>query len=173
MVKPEDKPMKKQWLEVDGRMTPIILPQIWSHEKQDWVVTSEQNPLPTQVTGSNVEFGKAENVLERKIRTKSTGFRVTKPKWAKGCLIELIIHGITGSFGINEGVEMSSFSRFKGGTGTGMRLRSAYVSETGTIQQLWFTGANLDDAESSNIDFKLANHPIAEEVAIGFNISGS
>src|SRR5690625_234520 len=51
----ESKPMKKQWIEVEGKMTPIILPQIWSHEKQDWVVTSEQNPLPTQVTGSIVE----------------------------------------------------------------------------------------------------------------------
>lgn len=45
----ENKPMKKQWLEVDGRMTPIVLPQIWSHEKQDWVVTSENNRLPVDV----------------------------------------------------------------------------------------------------------------------------
>ncbi len=49
----ETKPMKKQWIDVEGIMTPIILPQIWNHELQDWVVTSEQNPLPTQVTGSN------------------------------------------------------------------------------------------------------------------------
>jgi len=58
----ETKPMKKQWLEVDGRMTPIILPQIWNHELQDWVVTSEQNPLPTQVTGSIVELYKNNSV---------------------------------------------------------------------------------------------------------------
>ena len=51
----ETKPMKMQWIEVEERMTPIILPQIWNHELQDWVVTSEKNPLPTQVTGSNVE----------------------------------------------------------------------------------------------------------------------
>src|SRR5690625_5343421 len=60
----ETKPMKKQWLEVDGRMTPIILPQIWNHELQDWVVTSEQNPLPTQLYGSNVGERK---VIERSI----------------------------------------------------------------------------------------------------------
>lgn len=48
--------MKKQWITVEGRMTPIILPQIWNHELQDWVVTSEQNPLPTQVTGSIEEI---------------------------------------------------------------------------------------------------------------------
>src|SRR5690625_2779447 len=56
MASPEDTPMKKQWLEVDGRMTPVILPQIWNHDKEEWEVTSEQNPLPTQVTGSNVEL---------------------------------------------------------------------------------------------------------------------
>lgn len=50
--------MKKQWLDVEGRMTPIILPQIWNHELQDLVVTSEQNPLPTQVTGSIVELAR-------------------------------------------------------------------------------------------------------------------
>lgn len=55
MAKPEDTPMKKQWLEVDGRMTPVILPQIWNHDKEEWEVTSEQSPLPTRVTGSNVE----------------------------------------------------------------------------------------------------------------------
>ena|SRR5690625_1646943 len=55
MVKPQDKEMKMQWITVDGRRTPIILPQIWDHEKEDWAVTSTENPLPTQVTGSNVE----------------------------------------------------------------------------------------------------------------------
>src|SRR5699024_1014842 len=56
MVKPQDKEMKMQWITVDGRRTPIILPQIWDHEKEDWVVTSTENPLPTQVTGSTVEY---------------------------------------------------------------------------------------------------------------------
>src|SRR5699024_5049029 len=56
MASPEDTPMKKQWLEVDGRMTPVILPQIWNHDKEEWEVTSEQSPLPTRLTGSNVEI---------------------------------------------------------------------------------------------------------------------
>lgn len=55
MAKPEDKPMKMQWVEIDGRSTPIVLPQIWDHDKEDWIVTSTDNPLPTQVTGSIVE----------------------------------------------------------------------------------------------------------------------
>src|SRR5690625_4258895 len=55
MAKPEDKPMKMQWVEIDGRSTPIVLPQIWDHDKEDWIVTSTDNPLPTQVTGSYTE----------------------------------------------------------------------------------------------------------------------
>ena len=57
MVKPQDKEMKMRWITVDGRRTPVILPQIWNHEKEDWVVTSTENPLPTQLTGSIVEDG--------------------------------------------------------------------------------------------------------------------
>src|SRR5690625_2485997 len=68
MVKPQDKEMKMQWITVDGRRTPVILPQIWDHEKEDWVVTSTENPLPTQVTGSIVE-----KALEIKDRTWSGG----------------------------------------------------------------------------------------------------
>src|SRR5690625_6276490 len=52
---PENTPMKMQWTTIDGRSTPIVLPQIWDHDKRDWVVTSTENPLPTQVTGSIVE----------------------------------------------------------------------------------------------------------------------
>lgn len=66
MVKPQGKEMKMQWITVDGRRTPIILPQIWDHEKEDWVVTSTENPLPTQLTGSNVED-------EEAIPVRSTG----------------------------------------------------------------------------------------------------
>ena len=71
MASPEDTPMKKQWLEVDGRMTPVILPQIWNHDKEEWEVTSEQNPLPTQVTGSNMEDG-----LPTSLRTSNSGFAI-------------------------------------------------------------------------------------------------
>lgn len=55
MASPEDKEMKKQWITVDGRQTPIILPQIWDHDKEEWIVTGTNNPLPTQVTGSIVQ----------------------------------------------------------------------------------------------------------------------
>src|SRR5690625_2771177 len=73
MVKPQDKEMKMQWITVDGRRTPIILPQIWDHEKEDWVVTSTENPLPTQVTGSIVE---QFPLIENKVLTANTTKRM-------------------------------------------------------------------------------------------------
>src|SRR5690625_1194328 len=51
----ESKEMKIQWITVDGRQVPLILPQIWDADKEEWVVTSTENPLPTQLTGSNVD----------------------------------------------------------------------------------------------------------------------
>lgn len=52
-----DKPLKIQWTEIDGRTVPLVLPQYWSDEQDDWVVSSEQNRLPVdaQLTGSIIE----------------------------------------------------------------------------------------------------------------------
>lgn len=52
-----DKPLKMQWTEINGRAVPLVLPQYWSDEQNDWVVSSEQNRLPVdaQLTGSNAE----------------------------------------------------------------------------------------------------------------------
>src|SRR5699024_2286771 len=106
MASPEDTPMKKQWLEVDGRMTPVILPQIWNHDKEEWEVTSEQNPLPTQVTGSI-----AENVIERNVYTSNElSEYIEVPYGIKGAQITLSTHGVTGNFEENEGVTLRAFS---------------------------------------------------------------
>ena len=74
---PENKPMKMQWLNIDGRQVPSILPNHWNEQKNDWDITgtknplpianytqnasgvwlptSKDNPVPTQLTGSNIE----------------------------------------------------------------------------------------------------------------------
>jgi len=97
----ETKPMKKQWLEVDGRMTPIILPQIWNHELQDWVVTSEQNPLPTQLYGSNVGERK---VIERSIfDSRSDAVALVIPRGARRVGLHLSVHGVIGNLSDGDG----------------------------------------------------------------------
>lgn len=67
-----------QWLNIDGRQVPSILPNYWNEQKNDWDITgtknplpianytqnasgvwlptSESNPMPTQLTGSNIEL---------------------------------------------------------------------------------------------------------------------
>lgn len=82
MASPEDTEMKKQWMTVDGRQTPVILPQIWNHDKEEWVVTSEENPLPTQVTGSIVELVEKEILKDEVIKSGARidgRFTVDKP----------------------------------------------------------------------------------------------
>src|SRR5690606_13988955 len=78
---PQNKPMKIQWITVNGRQVPLVLPQTYSYKDDDWKITSDQDPLPiveygttaggivvpkrvsddghelTQLTGSNVEEG--------------------------------------------------------------------------------------------------------------------
>lgn len=59
-----DKPLKIQWTEINGRAVPLVLPQFWDEEQEDWVVSSEQNRLPVdaQLTGRNVLLQSATGV---------------------------------------------------------------------------------------------------------------
>ena len=81
---PQNKPMKIQWITVNGRQVPLVLPQTYSYEIEDWKVTSDRDPLPvveygttaggmvvpkrvsddghelTQLTGSYVEYNAAQ-----------------------------------------------------------------------------------------------------------------
>jgi len=58
-----DKPLKIQWTEIDGRTVPLVLPQFWDEDQEDWVVSSEQNRLPVdaQLTGRYVSLVKINN----------------------------------------------------------------------------------------------------------------
>lgn len=98
--------MKKQWITVEGRMTPIILPQIWNHELQDWVVTSEQNPLPTQLYGSIVE---QETALPREIYSDTSNALLDIPSGVRGAFVYIRVHGVTGSFASDEGYKLWAF----------------------------------------------------------------
>lgn len=81
---PQNKPMKIQWIYHGGRSIPLVLPQTYSYEIEDWKVTSDRDPLPiveygttaggivvpkrvsddghelTQLTGSYVEYNAAQ-----------------------------------------------------------------------------------------------------------------
>ncbi len=90
MANPEDKEMKKQWITVDGRQTPIILPQIWDHDKEEWIVTGTNNPLPTQVTGSieEVDITDAfQNVPAGTTEIYRVPYDIIDGNFAKGIII--------------------------------------------------------------------------------------
>src|SRR5699024_12130331 len=121
-----------KWMEIDGRMVPSIKPQhykkgsttetqltghdnplpVANYTQNDsgvWLPTSKDNPVPTQVTGSKGEY---ETFFEREIRNESTSSsRLYKPDWAKGFIAYLLINGVTGSFGDNQGIAL----RYRGG----------------------------------------------------------
>src|SRR5699024_5916086 len=109
-----------EWMEIDGRMVPSIKPQhykkgsttetqltghdnplpVANYTQNDsgvWLPTSKDNPVPTQLTGSNGEYF---TYFERDIRTESTSIlREYKPEGIKGFNAYLIINGITGKIG--------------------------------------------------------------------------
>lgn len=83
-----------------------------------WVPVSENNPVPAKLLGSNVVDSQAipikqfyeeseRIVLQRSIRTSSSsGYFITPPDGAKGCVISLTVFGVTGTFQSGEGVGM-------------------------------------------------------------------
>src|SRR5690554_6070633 len=42
---PQNKPMKIQWITVNGRQVPLVLPQTYSYKDDDWKITSDQDLL--------------------------------------------------------------------------------------------------------------------------------
>lgn len=45
---PQNKQMKIQWVTIDGKNVPFVLPQVWDPSINDWRITSDDYPLPTK-----------------------------------------------------------------------------------------------------------------------------
>lgn|SRR5699024_797177 len=107
-----------EWMEIDGRMVPSIKPQhykkgsttetqltghdnplpVANYVQNDsgvWLPTSKDNPVPTQLTGSNVEDENITNKIESIPAGESKYVRMTIPEGAM--YFSLIIRTQTGS----------------------------------------------------------------------------
>lgn len=69
---PQNKPMKIQWITVNGRQVPLVLPQTYSYADDDWKVTSDQDPLPV------VEYGTTEGGVIVPKRVSGEGHELTQ-----------------------------------------------------------------------------------------------
>lgn len=69
---PQNKPMKIQWITVNGRQVPLVLPQTYSYEIEDWKVTSDRDPLPV------VEYGTTAGGIVVPKRVSDEGHELTQ-----------------------------------------------------------------------------------------------
>ena len=69
---PQNKPMKIQWITVNGRQVPLVLPQTYSYEIEDWKVTSDRDPLPV------VEYGTTAGGVVVPKRVSDDGHELTQ-----------------------------------------------------------------------------------------------
>lgn len=69
---PQNKPMKIQWITVNGRQVPLVLPQTYSYADDDWKVTSDRDPLPI------VEYGTTEGGVIVPKRVSGEGHELTQ-----------------------------------------------------------------------------------------------
>ena len=131
---PQNKQMKIQWVTIDGKNVPFVLPQVWDPSTNDWRVTSDDYPLPTkddlllqkinelnskvdgiidgstpantQLTGSIVD---EEIVLKRSIYKSNTVTTLDIPQGVKGAFVYVRAFGVTGTFSSNQGYKLWAF----------------------------------------------------------------
>jgi len=46
---PLNTDMKFKLIMIDNALVPAVLPQIWSEQEEDWIVTGEDNPVITNL----------------------------------------------------------------------------------------------------------------------------
>lgn len=69
---PQNKPLKIQWITVNGRQVPLVLPQTYSYADDDWKITSDRDPLPI------VEYGTTEGGVIVPKRVSGEGHEITQ-----------------------------------------------------------------------------------------------
>lgn len=69
---PDNKQMKIQWITINGRQVPLVLPQTYSYADDDWKVTSDRDPLPV------VEYGTTEGGVIVPKRVSDEGHELTQ-----------------------------------------------------------------------------------------------
>lgn len=74
---PQNKQMKMQWIEINGVQTPLVLPQIWDADKQEWVVTSNVDPLPTLDNSVSSRLDNIEQKLDSVIDNDAVNTQAT------------------------------------------------------------------------------------------------
>src|SRR5699024_11489671 len=162
------------WVAINGRDTPFTKPQhykegstsetdLTGHDNplpttdksvraelesikatQDKILKRLDEPLDTQVTGSNVE---KKVLVERSIYNKNTpnvGFR--PPEGSKSMKLELTVHGATGSFESEQGASIYLLSRTDSGGSYGFVQSEKVSSARGTVID-WGKGIDYQDTK--------------------------
>src|SRR5690625_2474380 len=133
-----------KWLNVDGQQVPFTEPQHFTGNGDEtvrtgkdnplpvanytkkgniWLPVSEKNPVPTQVTGSNVE---EITVLPRAIRTDNayaSSNTVEVSADAKVAILELRVYGGIGNFSDGEGYRLQVMRQTTG------RVQQDYIAQ--------------------------------------------
>jgi hypothetical protein len=169
--------------------SPGVLPQ---HEKTDgtFVVTGENNPLPTiiygpdgqplftaekpahvQLTGRKVE----EVILyPRAIRTSNTARAVIVPSGAIGLIVTVMVYGVTGTFGSNQGLHLSVGQIDNMSTLGAYRLVTNRVTSPHRLHGYIYPGLDLSNAQNiANAQFVGVSMIPFARVGIGMDISGT
>ena len=170
---PKNTQMHTQWITVNGQSVPLVLPQYW--DGNNWVVSSEQNPLPVkaELTGSNVPVRESVSLLSRDIRSSSVTNQIIKvPTNAKGLVVYSRNYGVTGSFGDGEGLLIRLYSRAM--NASFFRLETGRTTTSvQTNQIIILPGVSVGDAEPFGNYVAISGLPLTNEYRFDLLITGT
>lgn len=119
------------------------------------------------------QVGTIETRFSRSVRSAHTGFAVTDtPSWAKGVIVGCRIYGVTGTFGVDEGLKLSLLNRglFSFGTGTGTISTNVITSTENAPTIIMYPGIE----PKSELPFnKVVKTVLTPKITILLNIKGT
>ena len=136
-----------------------------------WLPTSQNNPMPTQLTGS-----KAERLLERgNILTTNQHFNLKRPRGAKGLIVGVRIRGVTGTFSASGGWSVMIAPHLGNDFAYSYVLTSETYQTPGRGSLTYYPGVLKGDASGYQEGFfnKSAGLIVPEDVTVSVMVSGS
>src|SRR5690625_3601386 len=164
-----------KWLNVDGQQVPFTEPQHFTgngdetartghdnplpvanytqNESGLWLPTSKENPMPTQVTGSNVEL----EVYKGEDLSGTIGSSYNKPSGASKAVIEFVIEKKDDN--PDGRISIVSLNRLSGSRHDSIEISSGRIYESGRFLFFWGFN-NINDYELADNILGISTSPI-------------
>lgn len=138
--------------------------------QQQQILERLDEPIPTQLTGSNVV---EQQIFTRSIRTTNPEFNLSPPSGAQKLVILMNIYGVTGEFQANEGVSIALTPRTRENRSFGFLVTDKV--NVGNRGVALFVGSGFGEVADwvTTPRIHISNLPMVPSYLVRFDITGT